>query len=156
MSSAADSIDPNERERYGRPLAEVHPFDPAVLERPWSYYRRLLREAPVYHDPKTKLVFVSSHALVLEVLRQPDLFSNRFARALGGAGAGRAGGAVDEVMKEGYPAVDTMLTADPPEHKRFRGLVNKAFTPRRVNALETDVQKRVLRTARNQTATPPA
>ena len=76
MSSAADSIDPNERkrERYGRPLAEVHPFDPAVLERPWSYYRRLLREAPVYRDPKTGLAFVSSHALVLDVLRQPELF----------------------------------------------------------------------------------
>ena len=34
-----------------------------------------------------------------------------------------------------------MLTADPPEHKRFRGLVNKAFTPRRVNRLEAGIEE---------------
>jgi cytochrome P450 len=34
-----------------------------------------------------------------------------------------------------------MLTADPPEHRRFRGLVNKAFTPRRVDSLEPQIAK---------------
>ena len=41
----------------------------------------------------------------------------------------------------GIPVVDTMLTADPPEHKRFRSLVNKAFTPRRVDRIEGEIQK---------------
>jgi hypothetical protein len=34
-----------------------------------------------------------------------------------------------------------MLTADPPEHRRFRGLVNKAFTPRRVDDLGPGVAR---------------
>ncbi len=123
-----------------RPLAEIHPFDPAVLESPYDYYRKLREEAPVFRDPHTNLVFVSSYERVLEVLRNHELFSNRFGVAMGGSGRGPKP-EVNEVLQQGYPPVDTMLTADPPEHKRFRGLVNKAFTPRRVNALEPAIQK---------------
>jgi cytochrome P450 len=45
-----------------------------------------------------------------------------------------------EVAKQGYPPVDTMLTADPPEQKRFRKLVNKAFSAKRVDSLEARVE----------------
>ncbi len=40
----------------------------------------------------------------------------------------------------GYPPVDTMLTADQPEHTRYRMLVNKAFSPKRVAEMEADIQ----------------
>jgi cytochrome P450 len=46
-----------------------------------------------------------------------------------------------EVMMQGYPPADTLLSADPPAHTRFRKLVNKAFTPARVNALEADIAR---------------
>jgi cytochrome P450 len=39
---------------------------------------------------------------------------------------------VQQVLKEGYPEVATLVTSDPPAHTRFRSLVNKAFTPRRI------------------------
>ncbi len=116
-----------------RPLAEYNMFDPAVQEDPWGYYRKLRDEAPVYRDPNTGIVQVSTYELVLEVLKQPELFSNRFGLVMG---SGQPPPELEEVMAKGWPPVDTMLTADPPEHKRFRGLVNKAFTPRRVNGIE--------------------
>src|SRR5207248_6789258 len=35
-----------------------------------------------------------------------------------------------------------MLTMDPPMHTRYRLLVNKGFTPRRVNQLREDIRRR--------------
>jgi cytochrome P450 len=118
-----------------RALADYDPFDPELLERPFEYYAALRRHAPVYRDPRTGFFLVSTFAEICEIVRRPDVWSNRFGAALGGArGAPRA--EIAEVLAQGWPPVDTMLTADPPEHKRFRGLVNKAFLPRRVNGLE--------------------
>lgn len=116
-----------------RPLAELGLFDPALLAKPWGFYRKLRAEAPVHRDPGTGIFLVSTYALVLEALRQPDVFSNRFAAAMAASGGMRP--EVLEVAREGWPPVDTMLTADPPEQKRFRSLVNKAFSRRRVDKL---------------------
>jgi len=47
---------------------------------------------------------------------------------------------------KGNPFADTenapalMLTMDPPEHTRYRKLVNKGFTPRMINALEAQIR----------------
>jgi cytochrome P450 len=117
-------------------LADTHPFDPAILEEPWAYYRALRSEAPVFRDPHAGIFHVSTYPLVMEALKRHDVFSNRFAPSMGGPPGGEAAeGELGELAKRAYPMVDTMLTADPPEHKRFRGLVNKAFTPRRVAKL---------------------
>jgi cytochrome P450 len=120
-------------------LTDFNPFDPAVLESPLEFNRLLVSDAPVYRDPHTKLVLVSSYALVHDALKRHEDFSNRFGQAMNGRAAKRDD--LVEIMKQGYPPVDTMLTADPPEHKRFRSLVNKAFTPRRVDVLEGEIQK---------------
>jgi cytochrome P450 len=114
-----------------------------VLESPWAYYRALRAEAPVFRDPFTGLFHVASYDLVLEVLRDFETWSNRFAPAMGASALAEIAGDPElEAMRErSYPGVDTMLTADPPEHRRFRGLVNKAFTPRRVEALEPGIAK---------------
>ena len=117
-------------------LAAIHPFDPAVLESPWDYYRRLRAEAPVHRDPHTGIFHVASYELVMEAVKDHELYSNRFAPAMGGSLAGsNPDPELVALAERAYPGVDTMLTADPPEHRRFRGLVNKAFTPRRVNTL---------------------
>jgi cytochrome P450 len=120
------------------PLAEIHPFDPRVLEDPSELNRRLRREAPVYRDPNTGIFLISTYAAVVAALEDHEGFSNRFGQALG-AGA-RTPPEVRDVLAEGYPPVDTMLTADPPEQRRYRKLVNKAFVPRRVNALEPRIE----------------
>ena len=38
------------------------------------------------------------------------------------------------------PGTPSMLSLDPPDHRRLRGLVSKAFTPRAVNALEPHIR----------------
>jgi len=59
---------------------------------------------------------------------------------MGGGQEPKVPDAVAEVMSEGYPSVDTMLTADPPEQRRFRSLVNKGFTVRAVARLAPRIE----------------
>ncbi|MEN8162479.1 MAG: cytochrome P450, partial [Myxococcota bacterium] len=120
-------------------LSSQNPFDPTLLADPWDYYRRVREQAPVYREPNTGVFLISSFAAVSEALRDWERFSNRFARAMGGLG--NVPPEVLEVAKDGYPPVDTMLTADPPEQRRFRKLVNKAFSAKRVESLESRVEE---------------
>jgi cytochrome P450 len=98
-------------------------------------------EAPVYRDPHAGIYHVASYEHLLEAVKNHEVYSNRFAPAMGGTpGADSTNPELKALAERAYPGVDTMLTADPPEHKRFRGLVNKAFTPRRVNKLEGGIE----------------
>ncbi|WP_293903081.1 cytochrome P450 [Phenylobacterium sp.] len=118
----------------GRPLAEFNIFDPDLLQDPHAYYRRLRQEAPVFRDPKTGIVSVATYDLIMEVNRQPLVFSNNF----GGQMRGSVGAQDPEemaIMSEGIAVANTMLTADPPVHTRFRKLAMKAFTHKRVEAM---------------------
>jgi cytochrome P450 len=122
-------------------LDAIHPFDPAILETPWAYNARMRAEAPVYRDPHAGIYHVASYEHLLEAVKNHEVYSNRFAPAMGGTpGADSTNPELKALAERAYPGVDTMLTADPPEHKRFRGLVNKAFTPRRVNKLEGGIE----------------
>ena len=116
------------------PLEATTPMSPEVLACPHAYNARLRREAPIYRCPHTGIVFVSDYEHVRDVAKHHETFSNRFGQAM------RSEGDVDprilEAQKEGYPPIDTMLTQDPPVHRRYRGMVNQAFTARRVSTLE--------------------
>jgi cytochrome P450 len=116
------------------PLESYQLFDPALQESPFGFNARLRREAPVYRDPHTGIFLVSTYALCLEALKDWQVFSNRFGVALGASGS-NVDPELAETIERGWPPVDTMLTADPPEQKRFRSLVNKAFSLRRVDAM---------------------
>lgn len=122
-----------------KPLAETSPMSPDVLACPHAYNARLRSEAPVMRCPQTNIVFVSDYDTICKIAKDHETFSNKF------AGAMRTGGEIDprlaEIQAEGYPAVDTMLTQDPPLHRRYRGMVNQAFTARRVATMEPAIEK---------------
>lgn len=120
-------------------LAEFSLLDPAVAEDPFPSYAALRREAPVYEVPGLGFFLVSRHALVTEALRRPEIFSSRFAAAM----QARTGGvrpALASIVAQGYPPVDTLLTNDPPSHARYRALVTKAFSARRVRTMEDAIR----------------
>lgn len=121
-----------------QPLDATSPLSPEALACPHAYNARLRDEAPVYRCPHTGIVFVSDYEHVRAVAKDHGTFSNRFGQAM------RSVEDVDprivEVQQTGYPAVDTMLTQDPPVHRRYRGMVNQAFTARRVSTLEPYIE----------------
>ena len=46
---------------------------------------------------------------------------------------------VKEVLRDGYPEMPYIIEVDPPLHDRIRGLITRAFTPRRIGELEPRV-----------------
>jgi len=121
-----------------QPLDATSPLSPEALACPHAYNARLREEAPVYRCPHTGIVFVSDYEHVRTVAKDHATFSNRFGQAM--RSVEDADPRIVEVQKTGYPAVDTMLTQDPPVHRRYRGMVNQAFTARRVSTLEPYIE----------------
>ena len=127
----------NGTDLLSRPLAEISPMSPEALGCPHELNERLRREAPVHRCPHTGIFFVSDYDTVTRIARDYETFSNKFALA-DTAGIDPR---ILEIQAKGYPAVDTMLTQDPPLHRRYRGLVNQAFTARRVATLAPYIEK---------------
>jgi cytochrome P450 len=116
-----------------KPVAEYNFLDPAVVESPFEFHRALREQAPVHEVPGIGLFVVSTYAGVLEVLSDPRRFSSRSGPAVGGMAPPPQ---IVEVMAKGYPQVDTLITCDPPDHIRYRSLVSRAFSARRVAGME--------------------
>lgn len=113
-------------------LESIDATSPDTLANPYPYYARLRSEAPVFRDPKTGIVSVSSYALVLEVNKRPKVFSSDFATLLGSGGAGRLDAEETAILAEGLERRDTLLTADPPEHTRYKRVAMQALPRQRV------------------------
>jgi cytochrome P450 len=70
-------------------------------------------------------VLLSTRALVEEVLKQPQKFSS------------------EDVVEQGNTLPLVPLNIDPPDHVRYRKLLDPLFAPRRVDVLEDDIAARV-------------
>lgn len=113
-------------------------FDPQVIADPFDYYRAWLPKSPVVQLSEG-MFLVLSYDLCVQATGAVDIFSNDFQATLSGAMA--EDGDVAAILAEGWPQVDTLLTADPPVHTRFRKLVNLAFSMKRVAAIEEDMRR---------------
>ena len=115
--------------------SDFNPFDSDTLQCPFPHYAKMRTEQPVVLIESLHMYLVTRHDLVLTVLRDPGTYSSMF----GGASMPlptEAQTRMAEVMAQGYPRVPTMLTADMPDHTRYRRLVSKAFTPKVIAELE--------------------
>ena len=121
--------------------AVTPPFDylsAEVLADPFAAYQYAVANHPVYAVPGSGLTIVTSYALVAEATSRIDDFSNDFSAIL--AGRRSSDPDVTAVLEKGWPQRNTLLTADPPDHTRFRKLVNLAFSMKRVDALEAHMR----------------
>jgi cytochrome P450 len=112
-------------------------FDPQVIADPFDYYRAWMPKSPVVQLSEG-MFLVLSYDLCAQATGEVETFSNNFQGTLSGAMA--EDGDVSAILAEGWPQVDTLLTADPPTHTRFRKLVNLAFSMKRVAAIEADMR----------------
>jgi cytochrome P450 len=106
-------------------------FDnPAFRADPYPAYRFLREASPLFHLPTGHWV-VSTHAACTAVLRDTRFGHRNFAKL--------------DPNFENEPAIAAlsrmMLLRDPPEHTRLRGLVAKAFTARRMEALRPRIEQ---------------
>ncbi|WP_439568636.1 cytochrome P450 [Sphingopyxis sp.] len=112
-------------------------FEPQVIADPFDYYRAWLPKSPVVQLSEG-MFLVLSYEHCAQATGDVETFSNNFQGTLSGAMA--EDGDVAAILAEGWPQVDTLLTADPPTHTRFRKLVNLAFSMKRVAAIEEDMR----------------
>lgn len=125
--------------RAGWPLRALHPlmgpydpFTPSMRFDPYPAYRALRSRHPVYWHPIFRAWLVSRYEDSAAVLRHPKTSVDR--SQLGDLEL------LDlrEELLEGIEV--TLLMLDPPDHTRIRGLVNRAFTPRTVDALRPRIR----------------
>ncbi|MFC7550670.1 cytochrome P450 [Plantactinospora sp. GCM10030261] len=114
------------------------PLAPDQLADPYPVYARLRDEAPVYYDEQTDLWIVSRYEDVVAVARNPDVFSSENAVR---ASVKPFPEPVLEVLRSGWPLGPTLTDSDGDVHRRLRLLVSKAFTPKRIAAMEDDIRR---------------
>ncbi|HKM99549.1 MAG TPA: cytochrome P450 [Candidatus Binataceae bacterium] len=117
-------------------LSEFNPFAPETIEDPRAFWHALREEQPAYQIPGAGYFVISRYEDIFEVLHNEEVFSSNEPPGMQVA----LGPEVAEIMKQGYPPANTLLTNDPPSHTRFRALVNKAFSARRVAGMEPKVR----------------
>jgi cytochrome P450 family 142 subfamily A polypeptide 1 len=92
---------------------------------PWERYRWMRDEAPVYWDPSADggLWGVTRYDDIMAIAKDPDVFcSGKSSRPERGSW------------------IPSMINLDEPLHKRRRNIVNRGFTPRRVQDQESKLR----------------
>jgi cytochrome P450 len=123
------------------------PRDEATMQCPFGQYARLRAEDPVHRLPASwigrgsgDVYAVSRFDLVTEVLNDWATFSSQFGTTRS-APPTHLADELRAIAAEGYVRPPTMLHADPPAHTRYRKLVSKAFTPKRVAQLGPQIEQ---------------
>ena len=124
-------------------LRGFDPFAAEVIADPAPFYARMRKEQPVFRVPGAGFYLVTRYEDVVAATRDTGTFSNRFHSP--GLALGRGSEAIqaelEAILAGGYPRTPTLLTNDPPAHTRFRRLVSRAFTPRRVASWTAEIDR---------------
>ena len=111
-------------------------LDPEVIQNPYHFYRQLQREAPVWAVPNTSVFVASSFAMVAEVSGRVDDFSNNIRCLLY-----RDEDGLPQQLSLGDFGVQTLATADPPDHALHRGAVFPELVARRMASFEPQISE---------------
>lgn len=130
------------------------PLSPEQWHDPYPVYRRLRDEAPVHYSPISKVWCVSRFEDVTTVLRNPETFSSKaafdvlfsqmtsdigwrdllaFAKFIVRARIGP--------MRLTKEPTEAIISLDPPRHDTLRAIVNRGFTPRRLEPWQTRIDE---------------
>jgi len=109
---------------------------PDVIADPYPYFHQLRAEDPVHWNPLWGGWILTRHDDVQASFQDRRLSADRMSPFMAGL--------KKEEARELQPSYQIfskwMVFTDPPQHTRLRMLVNKAFTPRRVESLRPRIQ----------------
>jgi cytochrome P450 len=105
------------------------PYDVDILADPYPVFRRLREEAPLYHNEVYGFYALSRFADVERGFLDHEAFSS-------------AHGGVLEAIQSGFEAPKgVFIMEDPPMHTAHRGVLSRVFTPKKMNALESQIRQ---------------
>ena len=99
-------------------------FDPEMAAAPQASYRAMQEHAPVLRNDG--MVMISRHEDVMHALRHPELFSSNM-----------------DAIDIGNIRPLIPLQIDPPDHVKFRRLLDPLFSPKETAKLEPEVRRLV-------------
>lgn len=128
------------------PVSEF--FNQAVIEDPYPTYEKLRSQGPVAYVDSLDAYMVTGHAECMAAMRNHDVFrqwdgselnainpdvAEELADMFGvDAETARTGGLRGIASTSGFGLmVDTLVTANPPEHTRYRHVTNQAWSAKR-------------------------
>src|SRR5579875_2328339 len=100
-------------QRRVRAFADFLPRSPEGIPVVYAWFEQMRAQQPVFHVEQFPVWQVFRYEDVQEVITNYSVFSSQ------------------ETFGEGFLR-DTLITKDPPDHRKLRNLVNLAFTPRAV------------------------
>jgi cytochrome P450 len=113
---------------------DFRPFD---LSEPFEFYERARREAPVFFSEELGFWVVTRYEDIHAVFKDPKTFSSENTQAPYKPRPPEVQQVLDDA---GFTTYSGLSARQPPEHTRLRGFIKKAFTPRRVAALEPEIR----------------
>jgi cytochrome P450 len=113
-----------------KPKLVFHPFAQDYFDNPYEVYARMRDEAPLYYDEAEDFYALTRHADVAAALKDPEAFSSSRGCDLG-------------MVRGEDPPQKSIIFMDPPDHRHMRSLLNKAFTPRAIQAQKDTIIERI-------------
>ncbi len=114
-----------------------NPFVPSFRANPYLQLGRLREADPVHRSQALQAWVLTRYEDCLRVMRDAETFSSDALKARGGLAEALAAQRRETPLGE----TRTVLGSDPPVHTRLRGIVNRAFTPRRAAALRPHIEE---------------
>jgi cytochrome P450 len=115
-------------------VAALDPFTDEFQQCPFPALAALRAGSPVQPLVEPGWYIVTTMELVRELLSDPKRFSNQVSRRT--PPPPEVADEVAEIRAQGFPYVPTLLLNDPPEHTRYRQLVQRTFTPRALSWMQ--------------------
>ncbi|MGJ6123169.1 cytochrome P450 [Mycolicibacterium sp. Y3] len=106
------------------------PFSEEYFTNPFEIYRRMRTEAPLYYSADQDFYALTRHADVSAALKDHEAFSS-------------SRGCDLAMVQSDEPPQKSIIFMDPPDHRHMRSLLNKAFTPRAVQAQKDTIVEQI-------------
>jgi cytochrome P450 len=106
-------------------------FDPLVQSDPYPFYQALHAKCPVYRLPENGFYLLTKYDDLVAALRDYPTFSNVMERAM--LLQGENSKAFLKILREkGWEHVPTLQRSDPPQHTRYRKIIDRALNIKQV------------------------
>jgi len=112
----------------------------ALANDPYPYYGWLRDNEPVHYEPDLDLWLVTRYDDVAAVVHDPTTFSSERGMGRFFREGLRRGGSEGATLADALVGIRVLIATDPPDHTRLRRIVNRAFTPKAITALEPHIR----------------
>lgn len=125
-------------------LADINFLEAELQNCPYHAYRMLRDEAPVWRDPVTGFYVITRFEDLRRVLLDTTQYSSDMRGGQGGSrerlDSERAARMHRLYEEKGWVPAATLAGRDDPNHRQMRAMLNEAFKPKKINAMDPFVR----------------